>query len=179
MVVGAIELAARAHDHGKADPRIQTFFRRGVEPIGEPLLAKSVFGTRDPRTSRLAADLAGLPRRLHHEVASVAVLADALNRNPALGDGFDEKLALYLVATHHGRGRPIPAVPLGGATERAFHVDAAEVAGTARGDGVENWMSGEDLRRFWSVIERYGSWGTAYLESLLMLADRTVSSEGG
>jgi CRISPR-associated endonuclease/helicase Cas3 len=177
-VVAALELAARSHDHGKADPRVQTFFRRGVEPIGQPLLAKSVFGTRDPRTSRIAANLAGLPQGLHHEIASVAILADALEREESLREDVDWELALHLVATHHGRARPIPAVPNRGAAPRAFHCDAAGVAGTARGDGTEGWMSGEGLSRFWSVIERYGAWGTAYLEALLMLADRTVSSEG-
>ncbi len=177
-VAGALELAAKAHDHGKADPRIQAFFRRGIEPIGEPPLAKSVFGTRDPRTSRIAAKLAGLPHRLHHEVASTAILAKAIDRDPGLASGLDRDLALHLVATHHGRARPIPAVPTGGVAPRSFECAAAGVTGSARGDGVEAWLSGDDLQRFWDVIARYGAWGTAYLEAVLMLADRTVSSEG-
>jgi len=69
-------------------------------------------------------------------------------------------------------------VPDGGNPPRRFKVDAGGVPGTATGDGRDGWADGAWSERFWQVIERYGPWGTAYLEALLVLADRTVSSRG-
>jgi CRISPR-associated endonuclease/helicase Cas3 len=176
----ALEQAARAHDHGKANPVIQAFYREGVHPIGEPPIAKSIFGTGDRRRSEIAARRAGLPVGLHHELSSVAILADALATDPGLATmNLDWDLALHLIATHHGRGRPFPETPRGGNAPRRFHCEAAGIAGTARGDGIEDWMLGDPLNRFWRVNHRYGAWAVSYLEAILMLADRTVSAEGG
>ena len=177
-IAASLLTAARAHDHGKADRRIQAFYRRGIDLLGAPPIAKSEFGTRDPRTSRIAQDLSGLPHRLRHEIASVAALSGALDSGTLDGDHLDPDLALHLVATHHGRGRPVPNVPDGGNPPRRFKVDAGGVPGTATGDGRDGWADGAWSERFWQVIERYGPWGTAYLEALLVLADRTVSSRG-
>jgi len=178
-LTAALCLAALAHDHGKADDRIQAFYRGGILNPGQELLAKSVFGTDDRRMARLAERRAGLPRGLRHEIASVAILRDHLERTrPLDGCGFDEDLALHLVATHHGLGRPWPSLPRGGAAAREFAVASAGIQGTARGDGLDGWNDGEWLRRFIAINERYGAWGTAYLEAVLILADRTVSSEG-
>jgi hypothetical protein len=57
-------------------------------------------------------------------------------------------------------------------------VDAAGIQARASGDAIEGWDDGAWLRRFFATIERYGPWGTAYLEALLILADRAVSREG-
>jgi CRISPR-associated endonuclease/helicase Cas3 len=177
-ISAALVLAARAHDHGKADPRIQAFYRRGLKTFGASLLAKSEFGMADPRASRLAARLAALPKHQHHEIASVAILAVCLASETSTHAWLDVELALYLVAVHHGLGRPIPAVPEGGDPARPFEVDAAGIRGTARGDGRDGWADGAWLERFWRVQERYGAWGLAYLEALLMSADRLVSARG-
>jgi CRISPR-associated endonuclease/helicase Cas3 len=180
-VAGALELAARAHDHGKADPRFQTFFRGGVPALLGTPIAKSVFGTADLQASRAARSAAGLPRGLRHEIGSVAALADAIARGAVadMPEHVDIELAYHLVATHHGLGRPVPRVPSPSAAgPREFVVDAAGIVGSARGDAIEGWDGGAWLRRFLAVIERYGPWGTAYLEALLILADRTVSGEG-
>ncbi|MDQ3677372.1 MAG: type I-U CRISPR-associated helicase/endonuclease Cas3, partial [Actinomycetota bacterium] len=112
-VAAAIVLAARAHDHGKGDPRFQAFFRGGVPAsIGAPI-AKSVFGTADVQAGRAARSAAGLPSGLRHEIASVAALAEAVADGGVDGmpDEVDAELALHLVATHHGLGRPVPRVP--------------------------------------------------------------------
>lgn len=180
----ALLLAARVHDHGKADPRFQDYFHSGVRPLGAPPLAKSEFGTDDPAASRRAAHIAGLPGRFAHEGASVAVLADALagGRVPdELGDGVDLDLAFVAVGAHHGRARPLPPLPQmhdHAKPPAAFAVDAAGVAGTARGDGVEAFDGGAWIGRLAAVNRRYGAWGAAYLVGLLVLADRAVSSEG-
>ncbi len=174
----ALSLAASAHDHGKADPRTQAFYHGGVRPLGADPIAKSVFGTDDPRTEKLAQATAGLPRGLSHEIASVAVLSGRLGGEASTDDDIDADLVLHLVASHHGQGRPIPRTPTGGEDPAAFYVDAAGIQGIAIGDGQDGWADGEWLRRFWRVLDRYGEWGTAYLEALLVLADRTVSARG-
>lgn len=181
-VAGAVILAGRAHDHGKADPRFQMFFRGGVPTFAAEPIAKSTFGTRDFRVSRRARRAAGLPQGLRHEIASVAALDDAFARGDVddMPSEIDRELALHLVGTHHGLGRPVPYVPASEGTDpREFAARVAGIAGTARGDGLDGWADGAWLRRFVDVVGRYGPWGTAYLEAILMLADRTVSQEGG
>lgn len=181
-VASAVALAARAHDHGKGDPRFQTFFRAGVPALLAAPIAKSVFGTADLQTERAAREAAGLPRGLRHEIASVAALADALAQDgvDALPADVDIELALHLVGCHHGLGRPVPRAPRsGGSAPRQFAVSAAGIEARASGDATEGWNDGAWLRRFFAINERYGPWGTAYLEALLILADRAVSQEGG
>ena len=181
-VAAAVVLAARAHDHGKGDPRFQAFFRGGVPAFLAGPIAKSVFGTADVQASRAARAAAGLPGGLRHEIASVASLAEAVANGGVadIPDEVDVELALHLVATHHGLGRPVPRVPSPSASgPREFAVRAAGIAASARGDAVEGWEAGAWLRRFLAVVDRYGPWGSAYLEALLMLSDRTVSQEGG
>jgi CRISPR-associated endonuclease/helicase Cas3 len=181
-VANAIVLAARAHDHGKADPRFQCFFHGGVPAFLAAPIAKSVFGIADLQASRAARRAAGLPSGLRHEIASVAALADAIRTRGVedMPEVVDVELALHLVATHHGLGRPLPRVPSPSESgPREFAVTAAGVIGSARGDATEGWESGAWLHRFLAVNERYGPWGAAYLEAVLMLADRTVSREGG
>jgi CRISPR-associated endonuclease/helicase Cas3 len=177
----ALVLAARAHDHGKADARTQAFYRRGVYALAATPIAKSEFGTHDPRTARIATLLAGMPKRQRHEIASVAVLDDALSSGAVEMElnGADRDLALHVVGVHHGLGRPVPEMPEGGRVPRSFEIDAAGVAGRAVGDGRDGWANGAWLERFWQVFERYGPWGMAYLEALLVLSDRAVSAEGG
>lgn len=174
----ALSLAAAGHDHGKADPRTQAFFHGGVKPLGAEPIAKSVFGTDDPRTEKLARATAGLPDGLSHEIASVAILSEQLTDVAPIDGEADADLVLHLVAGHHGQGRPIPRTPTGGEDALPFYVDALGISGTAIGDGQDGWAGGEWLRRFWRVTGRYGEWGTAYLEALLVLADRTVSARG-
>ncbi|MEA2172202.1 MAG: CRISPR-associated endonuclease/helicase Cas3, partial [Solirubrobacteraceae bacterium] len=181
-VSAAVILAARAHDHGKGDPRFQAFFHGGIPAFGATPTAKSVFGTADVQASRRARVAAGLPSGLRHEIASVAALDNALDNDEVTGmpDEVDRELALHLVATHHGLGRPIPRVPsLSNSAPREFVVDAAGITATARGDAIEGWDEGAWLSRFLAIVDRYGAWGSAYLEALMVLADRTVSQEGG
>ncbi len=174
----ALMLAAAAHDHGKADRRMQAFFHGGVSPLAAEQVAKSVFGTEDPRTERRARATAGLPPGLRHELGSVAVLSEWLETQVGADADIDPDLVLHLVAVHHGRGRPIPRTPTGGEEALPFYIDAAGIRGTGIGDGQDGWADGEWLRRFWRVVDGYGEWGTAYLEALLVLADRTVSARG-
>ena len=172
-VCAAVRLAGLGHDLGKAEPRMQGFFHGGVAPaIGEPL-AKSTFGTGDRSRDAIAREIAGLPRGLRHEQVSVEILIDAAEL------ATDERdLVLHLTASHHGSNHPLPPVPEGGSPPRRFRVEANGLAGEALGDGSAGWEDGEALRRASRLRKRFGPWALAYLESVLMLADRTVSAEG-
>lgn len=172
----ALRLAARAHDHGKADPRIQAYFRGGAAGLGDAPIAKSTFGTKDRRADRAARRAAGLPADLRHEVESVTAL---LGAEVGVAATIDHELLLHLVGTHHGLGRPIPRLPRSGVPPRRYLVDVAGIRGVGTGDGAPATHEGAWPKRFWSVVDRYGAWGSAYLTGLLMLADRSVSAEGG
>jgi CRISPR-associated endonuclease/helicase Cas3 len=176
-IADALLVAARVHDHGKADPRTQAYYRGGVRAAGLDPIAKSEFGTNDPRMHRVAMLRSGLPPRQRHEVDSVAVLSDALASSTlVLADGFDPELIMVLAGDHHGWGRPVPPVPGDGAPATPYFVDAAGISG--RAVDVNGVADGAWIERFVSVNQRYGAWGLAYLQSLLMLADRVVSSKG-
>lgn len=136
-LVLAVGAAGRLHDLGKLDPRYQLML--GGEP-NRPL-AKS--GPHEPGVSR---QLAGLPRGWRHELASLAQCAAA----PAL--------TRYLVASHHGRGRPwLPVAPDPALWRRAAGADFPALAVRLRAE--------------------FGLWGLAYLEALLRLADWAVSAD--
>jgi CRISPR-associated endonuclease/helicase Cas3 len=174
-----LRLAAAFHDLGKADPRIQAFYRRGVRTFGALPLAKSEFGADDRAGARIAGRLAGLPRKLHHERLSVAMVVTALDSGAlALPDGVDRDLLLHLIAAHHGRGRPSPERPSAGSPPAsfAFAHDRREWHGDGGDD--DGWEHGTWAMRFFAAHRRYGAWTVAYLEALLMLADRAVSAEG-
>lgn len=177
--LGAVRLAGLAHDLGKADPRIQAWFAGGRRRVGEPL-AKSEFGTADPARSRAAARAAGMPRGLRHEIASVAGLNSALEApaSSELAAGRDLELARHLVGTHHGWGRPRFPQPEGGAPALPFAAMVEPLTGSALGDGLDGWEDGGWEQRFWALHDRYGPWAVAYLEALVVLADRNVSKEG-
>lgn len=176
-VAAQLVLAARAHDHGKADPRTQAFFRGGTVGLGDVTIAKSVFGTQDLAAGRAARKAAGWPVDLRHEVESVEILLDAFATG-TIPDPGDTDLLLHAVGTHHGLGRPVPRRPHGGAPARVFVASAAGVRGRSGGNGDAAWDQGAWLRRFLGVNVTYGAWGAAYLCALLVLADRAVSGEG-
>lgn len=184
VLVRSLVLAARVHDHGKADPRMQAFFHGGVAPPFAEPIAKSVFGTDDRRADRTARLASGLPPKWRHEQASMAVLADALQHGRVTGlldePGWGVEMDVVNGAglAHHGLSHPLPPVPGPGAPPRSFHIDAAGIAGTATGSDAEAWDDGEPLRRLERLTAKYGVWSLAYLQSLLVLADRTVSAEG-
>lgn len=174
----AVTLAARFHDLGKADPRLQAFFRRGMHAPWEEPIAKSVFGG-NRAAARIAGRLAGLPRGLHHERGSVAVVTDALARDPGLlGDGIDPDLVRELISGHHGRACPVPAAPVGGAPPTPFEVTHRGLTGTASGGDDDGWEDGAALNRYFAVRQRYGAWTFAYLQALVVLADWAVSARG-
>lgn len=169
----ALALAGRWHDAGKADPRFQAWlYASEITALAANakgkggLLAKSGAHPSDwPSPEPF-----GYPKGARHEFVSVRLFEEA---GLAIGEAGD--LARLLIGTHHGHGRAFPPVvddsspvcvrvAVDGKT-----VEACSSHGLHRLDA--NWI---DL--FWRLVRRYGWWGLAYLEALLITADRTVSA---
>ena len=94
-----------------------------------------------------------------HELGS---LLDAKSQIPSDFTEDERDLALYLVAAHHGWGRPhFP--------DRTFDRTHYRESGTA---------ALECARRFGRLHRRYGAWGLAYLESIFRSADAIASADG-
>lgn len=175
-LVQDVVLAARLHDVGKADPRFQRMLLGGSEVraalLTEPL-AKSSVPVADAAARRIAQERAGYPAGYRHELLSVSLVeADRL----LLADAADPELVLHLVGSHHGWCRPFaPAMVDEAPVGVSVVVDGRELASTtahllARLDsGVSD--------RFWSLTERYGWWGLAWLEAVVRLADHRASEE--
>ncbi|HVY76890.1 MAG TPA: CRISPR-associated endonuclease Cas3'' [Solirubrobacterales bacterium] len=177
----ALELAALAHDLGKLDPRFQDFFAGGSRGAGTPSMAKSRFGEGNPAASRLARQRSGLPYGFRHEADSVAIVDAALATGtiPLDLSAADRSLTTFLTGTHHGHGRPLWPLERNGKRAEEFAVDLLGIRGAAAGKNADGWLSGRWMQLFFDLQERYGAWALAYLEALLALADRTISSEGG
>ena len=89
--------------------------------------------------------------------------------------GCDEDLALYLIGTHHGYGRPFPPIwddhgnsitaEFGG--RRLIVQDAHRIGQLGSG-----WAD-----RYAALTRKYGWWGIAFLEAILRRADCVVSSQ--
>ena len=171
---GDLRLAACLHDAGKADPRFQTMLAGGDpwnRPDGRPL-AK---GSRSwPPQAR---ERAGLPRGWRHEALSVR-MARALTD---LAAARDPALVLWLIGSHHGRGRPFfdfhdpaPEQPLPCLEVADWQLPEGEPGPQSPAFDFAgcDWPSlFEDLKR------RYGIWGLAHLEAILRLSDHRASEE--
>jgi CRISPR-associated endonuclease/helicase Cas3 len=144
----AIVDAARIHDAGKAERRMQSLLHGSpLKAAGGPLLAKSALRSRDQQLAAWKAS--ALPRGFRHEFASLDVAAPA--------DG----LVRHLTATHHGYGRPWvppcqdPAAP-----------------GAAHAGLAAHWLAAWHLQ-----LTRHGPWALARMEWLLRAADARASIE--
>ncbi len=163
-IVDDLVLAANTHDEGKRDPRFQSWLSAGA-PLGEAI-AKSIYPWSPRRVDRLRS-ASGWPKGKRHETASAALLFQAFP---------ERKLPAWLAATHHGSNRPFEAgVPdtLGEAITVTGEVEglAVQVAGNVE-LGIE-WST--DTQR--ALTQRFGPWGLAFLEAILITADRSASRE--
>lgn len=162
--------AALGHDLAKADPRMQEWMilstGGGVDPALFPL-AKS--GTRLRRGELEALRRrSGYPRGQRHEHVAARPLVK------------DYPMAAHLVATHHGRGRPLPEsspdrsswrIPVGDFRPWSYWPGPDELESV---HGLEKLEAGY-LENFASLLARLGPWGLAYWEALLRLADFLAS----
>jgi CRISPR-associated endonuclease/helicase Cas3 len=160
-LVQDIGLAAHLHDLGKCDERFQGWLYGGPF-AGREFLAKS--GERRTREDdKRIRQSAGYPAGARHESASV-LAACALG---LLHDAHDRDLVLYLIGVHHGYGRPVFPVWKEDSGYR-FPVESDGVsAEIASGSELARIDSGW-VDRFWALNQKYGYWGLAYLEGILL-----------
>jgi len=166
-------LAGRCHDFGKVEVRFRAMLPGGglMNAIAMPPLAKGVLPP-DRRGRTDMFDSIALPPGARHECWSVAMIQDS----PVLAAAHDSDLVLWLVGTHHGRGRPA-FVPISDPNPPFDRVDyKATIAGECIvfsgpvRHGLHEPTSGWP-DRFFRLIDRYGHWGLAYLEALVRLSD--------
>lgn len=164
----ALRLAARWHDVGKSDPGFQAMLRGEVTASRfdtRPLLAKST------RAGGGARRVQPLPRGWRHEVLSVVMAADVMAAEPVEV----RELALWLIATHHGRGRltfddvPASLSPAGRVT---VHGTALERPGGVSATSI----IAAHIDRGEQLAQRYGPYALAWLETLLRMADHRASA---
>jgi CRISPR-associated endonuclease/helicase Cas3 len=189
QIISDLKLAARLHDLGKSDPRFQAWLRGGnvreARLAGE-LLAKSNL-SGDRTSIRLARERSGYPSGGRHELLSVRLVENSME---LLKHAHDPELVIYLLQSHHGACRPLAPVVedhTWDSLQEPFNIlRLAEIVGVPAANiatvlpaavlptGLENIASGT-ARRFWEMVRRYGWWGIAWLETLLILSDRCES----
>ena len=104
---------------------------------------------------------------------SVAMVQGRSESPLALGD---EDLVLHLLASHHGRCRPLAPWVHDSAPVQVEWQDSGLEMRASSDHGLARLDSGVG-DRFWRLVRRYGWWGLAWLEALVRLADH-AQSEG-
>jgi len=174
--------AAAVHDWGKVDPRFQALLR-GTTPFAamasEVFLAKSRAIASTFAARAAAKQRAELPKGFRHEMLSVQMAENPLGSAFLPANTTHRALALYLVATHHGYGRPF--APLSDddvpPTVRLSTSGKVVVVTTAeRLEHPAHLLDSGIAERFWLMNRTYGWWGAAFLETVLRLADQTASA---
>lgn len=169
--------AARWHDEGKRDWRFQAWLHGSelkalAELAADRPLAKS--GRNLDRWGR--SDSFGYPRGGRHEFVSVRLFEQA-QRHEA--DSPSRDLARLLIGTHHGYGRAFP--PVLPRREQRCPVDVLMTHGEKRvsvkSDHRFYRLDSDWVDLFWRMVHRYGWWGLAYLEALLVTADHSASAQ--
>ena len=150
-VRGALLFAAKWHDEGKKAPVWQRF-ANNPDPDGAPLgkMAQS----RDPKSLRGYRHEFGSLLRIHHPdrcgTTDCSLPADSSAR----------ELAMHLIATHHGAGRP------------HFGLGLYDTFTDAERGGINT----DSIRRFARLQRKYGWWPLVWLENLLRCADALASA---
>jgi CRISPR-associated endonuclease/helicase Cas3 len=160
-VCASLRRAARHHDEGKRDRRFQAWLRGGSATPDVPL-AKAAY-PYDPVRVRRMRESSGWPAGKRHELASAIAVERAFP---------EDRLAVWLVATHHGRNRPFPAAvqdDLG--DELLACLEGSRVAVPC----AATLPPGSTPQTMVELSHEHGQWGLAFLEALLISADRAIS----
>lgn len=177
-IVRAIVCAAGWHDEGKRDPRFQLMLHGGdsrrAAAASEPI-AKSGMPATDRLAFRLARERAGYPRGMRHEALSAEIVRRRLDRNGSKPLDVDVDLVVHLVASHHGRGRPL-LPPVADPVPLTLSVPGASDADVWMSTHVSvDW---DAPQRFARLQQTYGRWQLALFESVVRLADIWCSARG-
>lgn len=167
-----LALAAFLHDAGKADPRFQVMLSGGgVWNASEGMVLAKSRRDRVPGAWRAA----GLPDGWRHEALSVRLAMT----HPKFADAHDPELVLWLVATHHGLGRPFFGFVETATPQPWAALDVENWGFDKDGVGPESPkfdFRGADWPEIFRRLRlRYGIWGLAELEAILRLADHRAS----
>ena len=163
-----VERAGRLHDVGKADRR----FQRWLDPDGRRgvLVAKSSAPRHRWESLRAAA---GWPRGGRHEDLSARLVRAWLEQEPTWGDPVQRDLLLHLIISHHGKGRPLVPAVSDGTSDTVSGVVAGASVTVAADLGIVDW---EQPARFRRLNDRFGPWGLALLEAIVIRSDHAVSA---
>jgi CRISPR-associated endonuclease/helicase Cas3 len=159
------------HDQGKRDPRFQAWLH-GSELKALTAIAKGGFlakSGRDPNQWQ-NSEAFGYPRGSRHEFVSVRLFEQFVT--PSIGN-YD--LVRFLIGTPHGRGRPFPPV-LDDPRPVEITFTQGGKAVTVSSDHGLHRLDSDWADLFWKMVRRHGWWGIAYLEALIITADRAVSA---
>ena len=171
-----LEMAARFHDLGKADHRMQAMFHGGnawAAAASDTLLAKSAQWPSGLGEFRRAREACAYPVGFRHELVSVRLIESL----PDLLDAAaDRDLVLHLVTSHHGRGRPFAPV-VEDPNPVTVEVDAFGYPLSVNSRTELERLDSGVAERFWKLARRYGWWGLAWLEALVRVADHRRSEE--
>jgi CRISPR-associated endonuclease/helicase Cas3 len=173
-IAKAVATAGFWHDEGKRDPRFQAWLRGSeIKALAaEAPIAKSGLPVRQWTPSALF----GYPQGARHEFLSVHLFE--LTGDEQSGGRFHHDLIKFLVGTHHGFGRPFVPI-LNDATPVMVELVQNERILEASSDYHFYRLDSGWTDLFWRMVRGFGWWGLAYLEALLVTADRTVSAAGG
>ena len=163
-----VERAGTLHDIGKADAR----FQRWLDPDERAgtLLAKS--DTPHHLWEKTRSE-SGWPRGGRHEDLSARLVRAWLERETWRGAIEQRDLLVHLVISHHGKGRPlVPPARDGTATRVSAELEGFRVEVPAD-LAVVDWSQPSRFRR---LNDRFGPWGLALLEAIVILADHAVSA---
>jgi CRISPR-associated endonuclease/helicase Cas3 len=145
----ALSLAARHHDLGKGWDGADGRWQKAVGNASRDEAWAKTFKV-SPNWKLLDG--------YRHEFGSLLLATQS--KEGFSSDDSIRDLALHLIAVHHGRGRP------------HFELPAMKTPPDKLPDELK---PAEIARRFDRLQRRYGHWGLAWLESLLMAADAEAS----